>query len=180
MAIYNLDDHRYLAIDIDSVIKRLSRQFIIQKIDGRIAITSNIRLEDKTYWASQESTDSFNFNIPEIKSLHNDMYRLVENLFKVLYPEQAKKFRGVLENRYEVFKHFRILNNKFKHYLNDGEYDEIALIQLVEINLERTNQRVGLMCQFKKGKDLILYNYTDFVKFFYSFLFDNKLISLEE
>lgn len=180
MAIYNLDDRRYLSIDIDAIIKRLSHQFIIKKIDGEITVTSNIRLEDKTYWASQESADSFNFNIPEIKSLHNDMYRLVENLFKVLYPQQAKRFKVVLEDKYEIFKHFRILNNKFKHYLNDGEYDEIALIQLVEINLERTNQRVGLLCQFKKGKDLALYNYTDFVKFFYLFLLDNKLISLEE
>ncbi len=178
MAIYNLDDHRYLSIDIDAILKKLSQQFSIQKDEDNLTVTSNIRLEDRTYWASKESADSFNFNIPEIKSLHNDMYRIVENLFKVLYPQQAKKFRVILEARYEIFKHFRILNNKFKHYLNDGEYDEIALIQVVEINLEKTNQRVSMMCQFKKGKDLVLYNYTDFVKFFYTFLLDNKLISL--
>ena len=112
--IYDLDKEYFLSQDIEYIIQRINEFYDFEKRDSGLIFTSKIELQNETHFTSDDAHNSFFKLVPRIKSLHNDMYRILESVYNA---KNEKKFEwGKLQNKYPLIKEFTYLNNRFKHY----------------------------------------------------------------
>ncbi len=143
MGIYNLSNAHYLQYDLEKLFAEFDELYDLElTLDSNLA-KSKIFLPKSTFWASPEAHSFFNKLIPKIKSLHKDMYGIVEAIIR----EKDGKFEPMkLQDRFKYFRQFRLLNNQFKHFeVREAQIDVNAMI----INIGHEPQIVEVICQFK-------------------------------
>ncbi len=142
MKVYDLDNIAYLKYDINQTIEKMNGLFDLNCNNGKIEVTSKLIVDKKYKWFSEECQNAFNEKIPYLKSLHKDMYAIIETILK----SGTSKFdTKALEAKYENFREFRLFNNKIKHYGN-----QVAEINLTSAVLdEPTGNRIDFYCNFK-------------------------------
>lgn len=169
MGIYDLNNIQYLEHDIENILNRIDNLY---KIEFKIEKTSyypKTLVDKKHHWTSKVCNDTFNKLIPEVKSLHKDMYAFLETIFK----SKTGDFKKLeLEKKYPYLKEFRLLNNKLKHY-NDTEA-EIKLTQIVMI--VQHEHLIDIYCNFKYNDRLESIRFCDFIEIFLKIIEDEKVI----
>lgn len=174
MEIYDLNQTYYLWQDIEEVTNQIGLLYSIENENGKRFIKSKTIVNSEHHWTSGECNTAFNKLIPKIKSLHKDMYSLIEAIYK--YKNNNLFDRNSLERIYQNFKEFRLLNNQFKHY-SSGSI-EINVIPLVM--MEDGQHVIDVFCNFKqKNGKIIPIRYPDFIETFLLFLRDNELITFK-
>lgn len=174
MPIYDLNQTYYLWQDIEDVTNRIGLLYSIEKDNGKRFIKSKTTINSIYHWTSEECNNTFNKLIPKIKSLHKDMYSLIEAVYK--YNNDNKFNRIILEKTYQNFEEFRLLNNQFKHY-SSGEI-EINVMPIT--TLENGQNVIDICCNFKKNNGKIKpIRYPDFIEMFLLFLKDLGLITFK-
>jgi hypothetical protein len=129
-------------------------------------------VNNKHHWTSDVCKNTFNKLIPRVKSLHKDMYALLETLFK----SKSGSFKKLeLEKKYPYLKEFRLLNNKLKHY-NDLEA-EITLTELVMI--EEEGHLIDICCNFKYKDQLKVLRFCRFIEIFLKIIEDQQVIIIK-
>src|SRR4051812_36251263 len=107
--IHNLGDLEY---DLKHLFQKLESMYDVQVHIPAMTVGSLMRGDMKNFWASDENSTEFNKLIPAFKSLHRDMYSFIESLSRLKYGNYEYKS---FESRFQYYKQFRELNNKFKH-----------------------------------------------------------------
>jgi len=159
MGVYSLSEISYLSHDLKDILRRIDTFYSINfRISGTIYYPKRL-LDNSKHWASTESIQMFNDFMPEVKSLHKDMYAAIESISKAKHGEFKL---GLFEARYSNFKEFRLLNNKLKHF-NNGSV-EIDVVQIIV--MESQQQLVDLYCTFRSSKDFKTFLYSEFVETF--------------
>jgi len=174
MAIYDLNHAYYLWEDIGETLNTSGLLYSIEQNEGKRFIKSNTKVSGEFHFTSEECQTAFNKLIPKVKSLHKDMYSLIEAITK--HKNNNQFHTRQLANKYDNFNEFRQLNNKFKHFTTQEV--EIGLTSLVM--MEGDYNVIDVYCNFKK-KDgsLIPIRYPEFIETFLRFLKDYELISFK-
>jgi hypothetical protein len=174
MSVYDLNHTYYLWEDIKEILSRIDSLYSFENIKDKRFYNSKISIDSDIHWASKDTNEIFNKLIPKFKSIHKDMYSIIEAIFK--YKNNGDFSIKILSNKYQYFNEFRLLNNKLKHFTPGSV--EINLIQLVM--MEGNKQKIDVMCQFKYSNGtFVAIRYSDFIEIFLLFLNDNELISFE-
>jgi len=126
MGVYNLKDTNYFGHDLKNIFDRIDSLYSVSFSQTKTLYHPKRLLAAGIFWASKESNEVFNDIIPEVKSLHKDMYALIESIVKA----KTKTFDvKSLAGKYRYFDEFRLLNNLFKHF-EPGNV-EIDIVQIV-------------------------------------------------
>lgn len=141
MGIYDLNNIHYLEHDIESILNRIDELYKVEFKKEGTSYYPKTQVDNKHHWTSEVSKETFNKLVPGIKSLHKDMYALLETIFKSKTGDFKKK---QLETKYPNLKEFRLLNNKLKHF-NDTEA-EINLTKAVI--MESHGHLIDIYCYF--------------------------------
>lgn len=169
MGVYDLQNPAYLEYDITSMIDRINQYFKIDFENGQIQISTKLVDTSDTFWASEENSEEFNQHIPTFKSLHTDMYAIVENISK----QKFGKFEYTeFEDKYEDFKEFRLLNNLIKH-LKKKEV-EITITKVVYVY----EKQFDLTINFHYSDSPKYLFYSSFVTLFLTILMDFEIINV--
>ena len=169
MSIYDLNNIFFLQHDIESILNKIDQLYKVDFQKNRTTFQPKTIVDKKHHWTSELCDNAFNNLIPLVKSLHKDMYAVLETIFKSKKGSFDKPF---LEKKYTLMKEFRLLNNKFKHY-NNREAD----INLTKIVFpEPQGQRVDVFCNFKYENNLEGAMYYKFIETFLQILKDEKII----
>lgn len=175
MQIYDLNQAYYLWEDIKEIIDRIGTLYTIEKVNGQRFIKSTTESPGKPTFFSKENEDTFNRLIPKIKSLHRDMYSLIEAITK--HKNDGEFKTDTLADKYGNFDEFRHLNNKFKHFDTKGV--TITLTSLVM--MENNKNIIDVYCNFKKQDGSFkAVRYPDFIETFLVFLNDYELITFND
>lgn len=175
MQLYDLNQAYYLWEDIKEVIDRIGSLYTIEKVNGQRFIRSTFEIPGKPSMISKENEIAFNKLIPKIKSIHKDMYGLIEAITK--YKNDGDFNINSLASRYSNFDEFRHLNNKFKHF--DTRGITITLTSLVM--MEGNKSVIDAYCNFKKQDGSFkAVRYPDFIETFLVFLNDYELITFSD
>lgn len=175
MNIYNLNDVFSLENDINYIISMINDMYDPTYSYPKSKYCSKIVVDNNHSWVSEEAENIFNQNIPKIKTIHTAMYPIIEHIYKAKYG----KFTPIeLEKEYSSFKHFRLLNNKFKHLTVPSV--EIDIMSVVKINGGSSTHIIEIFFQFKRGDKIELYNYTDFIDLFFQILIDKGMIQFKQ
>lgn len=170
---YNLNNWTFLENDINMVFRRIDKLYEIELKNSQVSIISNVAYDTSQFAWGEDSAKTFNKMVAEVKSIHKDMYSIVEALYKNL--EDTPREVRELEKRYDQFKLFRLLNNKFKHFdITNKEFDEINVIHTALPD----KGVLEVWCLFMKDGNLVnqmLYHH--FVVLFIRILYDYKIIS---
>ncbi|MEO6832219.1 MAG: hypothetical protein ABI378_07465 [Chitinophagaceae bacterium] len=135
-----------------------------------ITVRSLMKGDMENFWASNENTAEFNHLIPSFKSLHRDMYSFIESLCRL---RDGSYDYLAFENRFEYYKQFRELNNKFKH--PEKKSIQVVLTKVVMI----FDSTFELYCNFIYDRtDNIYVPYSGFIILFYDLLLHLKAIEL--
>ena len=170
MGIYDLNDIGYLKHDIENILNRISQLYKTEfRKDGNFYFSKTV-VDNKHHWASQSCRETFNNIIPAAKSLHKDMYAVIENIFIASTGEFDTQS---LEQKYPHLKPFRLLNNKLKHF----NKAQITLVQLVV--MESQGHFIDIYCNFKSKDKLETLRFCDFIDTFLKILEDKNIISIE-
>lgn len=171
MPIYDLNDISYLQYDIKQIFEKIENVFDVDVENGKITAKSKIIVDKKYKWFSEECKKAFNENIPKIKSVHKDMYAIIETIQQ----NKTNKFdRKFLEDNYKYFKEFRLFNNKVKHY-KDKEV-KISLTSVVY--MEHDCNRIDFYCNFKYKESFEAVRYIEFIELFLILLNDMNVIKI--
>lgn len=173
MGIYDLNNIHYLQHDIESIFNKIDELYKVDFQNDRTIFQPKTIVNNKHHWTSELCKQTFNKLIPLVKSLHKDMYAVLETIFKSKRGEFNKLS---LERKYTYLKEFRLLNNKFKHY-NDREA-EISLTELVFI--EPQGHRIDVFCNFKYKDKFEGIKYSKLIETFLLILKDEEIISFGE
>lgn len=167
---YNLDNVVFLERDIKMVFNRLDNLYEINAEDGQLAIAPKVKYDASKFAWGQEAADKFNNMIPEIKSIHKDMYSIIEAIYK----NNPRKQDDVkeLEKKYPKLRLFRLLNNKFKHFDTTKAYDQIRVLHTAVPEREA----VEVWIQFIKGEHIDHVLYPEFIVLFFKVLWDYNVI----
>ncbi len=175
MAIYNLNEAYYLWEDIEQVLNTIDSLYSIEYSNDKRFIKSKTKISSEFHFTSKECQIAFNKLIPKIKSLHKDMYGLIEAISK--HKNNNQFHTRQLADRYDNFNEFRQLNNRFKHFTEQDV--KIDLTSLVMI--EGKYNIIDVYCNFKKkDKNLIPIRYPEFIETFLTFLASYNLITFKE
>lgn len=171
--VYDLDVDIFLKEDIEFVLKKIYEIYFFEKIDGRIVFNSIVELPFEVNMFSQDAHGHFNKLVPKIKSLHNDMYRVLESVYNI---KNETEFNWkALNKRYPRMQNFTYLNNKFKHYRNKPGM-KITLTCMILNNGK--NQKVDIACNFTQNGVFECVFYSEFVNLFLKYLEDNGIIEV--
>jgi hypothetical protein len=173
MAIYNLDDISFLSHDIEKALKKINSLYkVTYNPIGNTYLPKRVA-DGTNHWASTETQEVFNKIIPEVKSLHKDMYAIIESISKV---KKGQFKKDDLEKRFDNFKEFRLLNNKFKHF--NSHQTDITLAQIVVIG-EGEQHLIDIYVNFKYPDTLRPYRYSEFIETFMRILIELGAIKIE-
>lgn len=176
MQIYDLNQAYYLWEDIKEIIDRIGTLYTIEKVNGYRFIKSITEAPGKPAIFSKENEDTFNQLIPKIKSLHRDMYSLIEAITK--HKNDGAFNTDTLAAKYSNFNEFRHLNNKFKHFDTKGV--TITLTSLVMMG-EGQRNIIDVYCNFTRSDGSYKpIRYPDFIETFLVFLNDYELITFND
>ena len=171
MQIYDLNQAYYLWEDIQEIIDRIGSLYTIEKVNNKRFIKSASEVLGKPSMVSKENEIAFNKLIPKLKSLHKDMYSLMEAITK--YKNDGEFNINDLASKYNNFDEFRHLNNKFKHFDTKG----IAITLTSLVMMESNKSIIDAYCNFKKPDDSFsTIRYPEFIETFLVFLNDYDLI----
>ncbi|HRP37019.1 MAG: hypothetical protein BGO87_07420 [Flavobacteriia bacterium 40-80] len=174
MNLYDLNQAYYLWEDIKEIIDRIGTLYTIEKVNGQRFIKSITETPETTIF-SKENEVIFNQLVPKIKSLHKDMYSLIEAITK--HKNNGEFNIHMLADRYYNFDEFRHLNNKFKHFDTRGV--TITLTSL--IMMENNKNIIDVYCNFTKGDGSFkAIRYPDFIETFLAFLVNYELITFND
>lgn len=169
MNVYTLSEYAYLRYDLDNILSEIGEFYEVRAVNGCLACEPLIRPPHDAHWASELSREHFNTLVPKIKSMHKDMYALLEAVAK----HELKK--GSVSAAFELmdpmFTPFRHLNNQFKHFSKDRA--DIDLISLAYIS-DKHDARIEPMFTI----DGELFPYQKFVIMFLSLLEKTGAIEL--
>lgn len=173
MGVYNLNNIVYLEKDITSIFNRISNLYDVEFKKEVTLFHSKLKVDENIHWASKECIEIFNNLIPEVKSLHKDMYSVIENIFTA----RKGKFKPIekLEPLIPHFKEFRLFNNKLKHYKNKEA--EINILKRVDIL--PNGYYIDISCQFKYPNDFIILNFSQFIGIFINLLEAENIITID-
>jgi len=135
----------------------------------KITLTSKITEISNSFWSSEENTKEFNTHIPNFKSIHKDMYHLIESI--VIFKSGDFDIES-FESKYPIFKEFRLLNNIFKHPKKKSI--EISFTKIAHIN----QKQFDLMCNFKAQDSFKCLMYSEFIVLFITILKDLNFIKI--
>ena len=172
MKVYDLDNIAYLEIDINQTIEKIEQLFDLNFNKEKIEVNSKLIVDKKHKWFSEECQNAFNEKIPYLKSLHKDMYAIIETILKSKTNNFDKK---ALENKYENFREFRLFNNKIKHY--KSQEAEINLTAIVL--MESTGNRIDFYCNFKYKDSFNSLRFSEFIVLFMNLLIDLNIIKIK-
>lgn len=168
MSVYSFDNAYYLYEDISHVLKRISDLYDFKETEEPNFLSSKRFLADGIHWASEEGQNAFNKLIPEIKSIHKDMYHLIECVAK---DKNGKNFDvRTLEAKYEYLPLMRDFNNKIKH-ANKRNID-VTYIAI----LDGQSQQVEILVYDKDNQKTLLYS--NFIILFFKILEDYEIITV--
>ena len=171
MKIYDLDNIEYLKIDINQTLEKIKDLFELNFDNEKIEVVSKLVVDEKYKWFSDECQIAFNEKIPILKSIHKDMYAIIETIIK----NKTNSFDiNAFENKYEYFKEFRLFNNKIKHFNNQNA--EITLTAIV-LN-ESIGNRIDYYCNFNYNDSFNALFFTEFIKLFIKLLVDFDIIKI--
>jgi len=159
MAVYDLNNISFLMHDIEKTLTKINSLYRVTFNETETTYYPKRIANNSKPWTSTETNEVFNKIIPEVKSLHKDMYSIIESISK------AKK--GIfkkedLEKRFDNFKEFRILNNKFKHFNN--QQADINLTQIVV--MEHEQHLIDIYVNFKYNDNFKTCRYCEFIDTF--------------
>ncbi|MFN8284540.1 MAG: hypothetical protein U0U67_15060 [Chitinophagales bacterium] len=171
MSVYDLNNIAYLELDIQRTFSVINSLY---KIDYTINPTfyfPKTFVNKDIHWASETSQDELNKLVPIAKSLVKDMYAILENIYK----GKTGKFEKLeLEKKYKYLKEFRLLNNKFKHFIDkEAEIDIVGIVFI-----EEDKNYIDMYCSFKYPNKDELLRFCDFIEIYYNILEDNKIITM--
>jgi hypothetical protein len=169
VGIYDLNNIQYLEHDIKNILNRIDQLYKVEFKKGKTLYYPKTFVDNKYHWTSYVCKDTFNKLIPEVKSLHKDMYAVLETIFK----SKTGNFKKLeLEKKYSYLKEFRLLNNKLKHY-NDTDA-EINLTELVI--MEQYGHLIDIYCNFKYKDSFESLSFCDLIDTFLKIIEDEKVI----
>ena len=171
MGIYDLNNTYYLQHDLENVLSRIDSLYKVDFLKGKTVYYPKTLVDNNHHWTSDVCKETFNKLIPIVKSLHKDMYAILETIFKSNNNEFDK---SNLEKKYTYLKEFRLLNNKFKHY-NDKEA-EINLTELVL--MEPKGHLIDIYCNFKYPNKFEAIRFADFIDIFLRIMEDENILSI--
>lgn len=168
--IYNLYEPSFLENDISLILNEIKNYYSFNESNGKITAYSLIKNEN--FWASEETHKMFNTLIPKIKSLHKDMYSMVESIHNI--KEKTTFNRNLITKNYPIFNEFTEFNNIIKHYNKKSIEITFTILNYVET----THNLLDFSLNFKdiKSGRVIHYQYKEFIEFFIIFLINYKLI----
>lgn len=171
MGIYDLNNIQYLEHDIESILNRIDELYKVEFKKEKTSYYPKTLVDNKHHWTSDVCKDTFNKLIPGVKSLHKDMYAVLETIFK----SKTGDFKKLeLEKKYPYLKEFRLLNNKLKHY-NDTEA-EINLTELVM--MEQHGHLIDIYCNFKYKDSFEALRFCDLIDTFLKIIEDEQVINI--
>lgn len=173
MAVYDLDNIAFLSHDIDKVLTKINTLYHVDfKVTGTTYFPKRVA-DNLNHWTSNETNEVFSKMIPEIKSLHKDMYSIIESISKT----KRGKFKiDDLETTYDNFKEFRLLNNKFKHF--DNSHAEITLTQMVI--MDKNNHLIDIHVNFKYHDAFRTFRYCEFIDTFLKIMEQLEVVKIEK
>jgi len=172
MAVYDLNNTSFLAHDIEKTLTKINSLYRVTFSKTQATYYPKRVADNSKHWTSGEINEVFNKMIPEVKSLHNDMYSIIESISK------AKKGlfkKDDLEKRFENFKEFRLLNNKFKHFSN--QQADINLTQVVV--MEQGQHLIDIYVNFKYNDIFKTCRYCEFIDTFLKIMEELSIIKVE-
>jgi hypothetical protein len=172
MAVYDLDDIGFLVHDIDKVLTKINSFYHVNFDKAGTTYYPKRAADNTKHWTSNETSEVFNKMIPEIKGLHKDMYSIIESISKA---KKGQFKKDDLEKRYENFRQFRLLNNKFKHFNN--QQADINLTQMVI--MESTGHLIDIYVNFKFKNNFETHRYCEFVDTFLKIMEELEIIKVE-
>ena len=171
MGIYDLNNVYYLEHDIKTIFESIDKLYRVEFKLDKTHLHSKTLIDNSHHWTSDVCKETFNNLVPAIKSLHKDMYALLETIF---ISKTGKFNKPALEIKYQYLKEFRLLNNKFKHF-NDKE----AEINLTEIVLmEPAGHVIDIFCTFIYPSNFEALRFSTFIEVFLKILEDENIISI--
>jgi hypothetical protein len=172
LGIYDLNNIQYLEHDIESILNKIDELYKVEFKKEGTSYHPRTLVDNKHHWTSEICKEAFNKLIPGIKSLHKDMYAVLETIFRSKTGD-FKKFQ--LEERYPNLKEFRLLNNKFKHFNNIET--EINLTEVVI--MESHGHLIDIYCNFQYKDKLQLLRFCELIDTFLKILEDELVISID-
>jgi hypothetical protein len=172
MSIYSLKQGYYLYHDVEFVLNQIGELYKMDIKDGKATAESNMELDQKTHFASQESKDRFNAIVPKIKTLHTSMYHLLESIYRATDNQVFNT--TAIENQFPDFKYFRMLNNKIKHF-NEADIDLIEVVLM-----DGTKSIIEVGCQYKTGESWELKYYAQFIILVLEILKELNIVTFSE
>jgi len=172
MGVYNLGDVFYLSHDLKDILTRIDTLYAISFTASGTMYYPKRVLDSSKHWASADSAQAFNDLMPEVKSLHKDMYAVIESIAKANHGEFKP---GQFEATYSNFKEFRLLNNKLKHF-NDGAV-EINVTQVVIMELQK--KLIDWYFAFRSAVDFKSFRYSEFIETFFLIMEELGVIRIQ-
>lgn len=172
MAVYDLNNISFLAHDIEKVLNKINSLYRVTFSKSETIFYPKRIADNTKHWTSNETNEVFNKIIPEVKSLHKDMYSIIESISKA---NKGIFKKDELETRFENFKEFRLLNNKFKHFNN--QQADISLTQIVV--MEQGQHLIDIYVNFKYNDNFKACRYCEFIDTFLRIMEELSIIKVE-
>ena len=172
MGIYDLNNIQYLEHDIESILNRINELYKVEFKKEKTSYFPKTLVDTKHHWTSEACKEAFNKLVPGVKSLHKDMYAVLETIFKSK-TGNFNKFQ--LEIKYPNLKEFRVLNNKLKHFNNTEA--EITLTEVVIMEFHA--HLIDIYCNFKYKDKFRALRFCDLIDTFLKIIEDEQIISID-
>jgi hypothetical protein len=174
MSVYDLNNAFYLQHDIDDILNRIDSIYDIEFFIDKTIFKSKIVVDKTNFWFSDVTQQKFNDSIPIVKSLTKDMYAILETYYKSKNGKFDNTDKQDLESKYLRLKELRLLNNKFKHYNDQGA--EISLTSIVL--MEQNCHVIDIYCNFKYKDNFEGFLFSNLIEVFLKILEDNMIIKI--
>lgn len=169
--VYDLDIEHFLNEDVQNVVHRVMEFYDFERVADNLIFHSKFILPDDIHFASNDADKLFATIVPKIKSLHNDMYRIIESIHNA--KTGGTPDVKTLEDKYALLTEFRVLNNKFKHYSRNRK------IKITNVTIIDGSQKMELQFLFFDKAGLVTsVLYSQFINLFLKYLEDNELITI--
>lgn len=172
LPLYDLSNAYFLNEDIEIIFDRIEELYDVKFLVSGNEYMPKTEIPDDQHWISNDATKVFNKLVPKLKSLTEDMYSIIEGIYKSKRGEFKKP---ELEKEFENLKEFRIFNNKIKHH-NDREA-EVNIVSLSMINGNKTF--VDCYIQFTyPSKEFNALRFSDLIEVFLRILEAEQIITV--
>ena len=170
MGVYDINNIQYLEYDIKNILVCIDGLYDVEFRKDETLYNSKIFVSKENIWASDIVKETFNNIIPKVKSLHKDMYALIEVISKL---PTVRFDTNVLEETHSNLKEFRLFNNKLKH--GNANSVEINLLEIVE--MKENGHFIDIGITFRYISDFKLLRFSDFIEIFFRIIEQENIIT---